>query len=55
MYIKITHLFCFLFGHNWLPKEDKFSICKRCKEIKVNVNGIATTLAGWVEGMKHGR
>ena len=52
MYVKITHLFCFLFGHNWLPKEDKFSICKRCKEIKVNVNGIATTMAGWVEGMK---
>ena len=52
MYVKITHLFCFLFGHNWLPKEDKFSICKRCKEIKVNVNGIATTMAGWVEWMK---
>lgn len=52
MYVKITHLFCFLFGHNWLPKEDKFSICKRCKEIKVNVNGIATTLACWVEGMR---
>ncbi len=52
MYIKITHLFCFLFGHNWLPSEGSFAICRRCREIKVNLNGITTTLAGWVEGMK---
>ena len=51
MYVKITHLFCFLFGHNWLP-DTKFGICRRCKEIQVNVEGITTTLAGWVEGMK---
>ena len=52
MYVKITNVLCFLFGHNWLPSEGTFAICKRCKEIKVNANGIATTLAGWVEGMK---
>ena len=52
MYVKITHLFCFLFGHNWYPEDGSFAIFRRCREIKVNLNGITTTLAGWVEGMK---
>ena len=52
MYVKITHLFCFLFGHNWYPEDDSFAICRFCREIKVNLNGVTTTLAGWVEGMR---
>ena len=52
MYIKITNLICFLFGHRWYPEDGQFAICRRCREIKVNTYGITTTLAGWVEGMR---
>ena len=54
MYVKITHIICFLFGHRWYPEDGQFAICRRCREIKVNLYGITTTLEGWAEWMKHG-
>ncbi len=52
MLIKITNPICFVTGHNWLPKEAGYAICRRCHEIRTNVRGVATTLAQVVEGMK---